>query len=142
MKLPRSKIRRGRVEIIPMIDTILILLIFYMSFSTFKIKEKSMEAKLPIVSTRVSPTKVALDVTLHVKDRTHIVVNEGAIYDAISLRDVMGQLGMIGQEVTVIINADPETDYQAVIAALDACAQANLKKVAFRPLPDKITPKP
>lgn len=137
MRLPRTRIRRGRVEIIPMIDTILILLIFYMSFSSFKSTEKSIEAKLPVVSSRLPPTKVALDVSLHVRDRAHIIVNNGAVYDAVSLRDVMSQLGMIGQEVTVIIGADPGTDYQAVIAALDACAQANLKRVAFRPLPDR-----
>ena len=34
MKLKRSNLKPGRVEIIPLIDTILILLIFYMSFST------------------------------------------------------------------------------------------------------------
>ena len=136
MKLPRSNIKRGRVEIIPMIDTILILLIFFMSFSKFSAQEKRIDAKLPVVS-RVASTKVALDVGLHVKDRHHIVVNEANVYDTEGLRAAMNQLAMIGQEVTVIIGADPDTDYQAVIAALDACAQANLKKVAFRPLPDK-----
>ena len=31
MKLKRRRVKRGRVEIIPMIDTIVILLIFYMT---------------------------------------------------------------------------------------------------------------
>ena len=30
MKIKRRKVKRGRVEIIPLIDTIVILLIFYM----------------------------------------------------------------------------------------------------------------
>jgi biopolymer transport protein ExbD len=137
MKLPRCNIKRGRVEIIPMVDTILILLIFYMSFSSFDAKEKAIDAKLPIVSTRVAPTTVALDVGLHVKDRQHIIVNDGTVYDADGLRAAMSQLAMIGQEVTVVIAADPDTDYQAVIAALDACALAKLTKVAFRPLSEK-----
>jgi biopolymer transport protein ExbD len=120
-----------------MIDTILILLIFYMSFSTFSAKEKRMDARLPVVSSKVAPTQVPLDITVHVKDANEVIVN-GAAYDMVSLRDAMGQLAMIGQDATVIIEADPETSYQAVIGALDACAQAKLTKVAFRPLPEKV----
>lgn len=137
MKLPRRHPKRGRIEIVPMIDTILILLIFYMSFSTFSAKEKRMDARLPIVSSKVAPTQVPLDITVHVKDANEAIVN-GAAYDMVSLRDAMGQLAMIGQDTTVIIEADPETSYQAVIGALDACAQAKLTKVAFRPLPEKV----
>ena len=137
MKLQRRSPKRGRVEIIPMIDTILILLIFYMSFSTFSAKEKRIDAKLPIVSTKVAPTQVPLDIVLHVRSQDEILVN-GAAYDAVSLRDAMQQLATIGQDATVIIEADPDTNYQAVIGALDACALANLKKVAFRPLPEKL----
>jgi biopolymer transport protein ExbD len=137
MKLQRRTSKRGRIEIIPMIDAILILLIFYMSFSTFRAKEKRIDSKLPVVTTKVAATQVPLDIVLHVRTRDEILVN-GARYDAISLRDAMQQLAAIGQDVTVVIEADPATDYQAVIDALDACALAHLKKVAFRPLPEKI----
>lgn len=139
MKLSRRHAKKGRVEIIPMIDTILILLIFYMSFSTFDQKEKRIDAKLPVVAktAQVAPTQVPLDIILHVRNRDEILAN-GALYTADTLRDAMAQLASIGQEATIVIEAEPDTNYQAVIAALDACAQANLKKIAFRPLPDKV----
>lgn len=139
MKLPRRSVKRGRVEIIPMIDTILILLIFYMSFSTFSAKEKRIDAKMPLIAkaaAQVAPTAVPLDITLHVRNKDEILAN-GAIYTADTLRDAMAQLASIGQEATIVIEADPDTSYQAVISALDACAQANLKRVAFRPLAEK-----
>jgi biopolymer transport protein ExbD len=47
MKLKRRKIKRGRVEIIPMIDTVVILLIFYMTFSRFAQMSQSASIKLP-----------------------------------------------------------------------------------------------
>ena len=139
MKIGRRHPKRGRVEIIPLIDTILILLIFYMSFSTFDQKEKRIDAKMPLVAkaAAVAPTQVPLDIIVHVRSRDEILAN-GAPYTADTLRDAMLQLASIGQEATVVIEADPDTSYQAVISALDACAQANLKKVAFRPLPDKV----
>ena len=137
MRLQRRTTKRGRIEIIPMIDAILILLIFYMSFSTFRAKEKRIDAKLPVVNAKVDPAQVPLDIVLHVHTKDQVFVN-GAAYDMISLRDAMLQLAAIGQDATVIIEADPTTDYQAVIGALDVCALAHLKKVAFRPLPEKI----
>jgi biopolymer transport protein ExbD len=138
MKLKRRAMKRGRVEIIPMIDTILILLIFYMTFSTFKKREKRIDAKLPLVSAKVAPTQVSLDLILHVKNKNNIVVNEANHYDIVSLRDAMRQLTTIGQDTTIVIEADPETSYQDVISVLDACAQAHLTKVAFRPLAENV----
>ena len=138
MKLNRRRVKRGRIEIIPMIDTILMLLIFYMSFSTFTTREKRLNTRLPLLSARVAPTKVPLDVVLHVKARDKIVVNGANTYDLLSLRDALMQLASIGQETTVVIEADPDTHYQDVIGALDACAQAHLQKVAFRPLADSL----
>ena len=98
MKLNRRPIKRGRVEIIPMIDTILILLIFYMSFSTFTKREKRIDAKLPLVSAKIVPTEVPLDIQLHVKEQGDVVVNDANTYDIISLRDTLTQLATIGQD--------------------------------------------
>ena len=130
--------KRGRIEIIPMIDTILILLIFYMTFSTFNKREKRIDAKLPLVSAKVAPTQVPLDIVLHVKDQDAILVNDANTYDIVSLRDTMMQLATIGQDTTIVIEAEPETSYQDVISVLDACAQAHLRKVAFRPLAENV----
>jgi len=139
MKLKRRHAKRGRVEIIPMIDAILILLIFYMSFSSLQKSERRIDAKLPVIarSIVVSPDKVPLDFTVKVFSKDRIIVNGGGTpFDTETLRDAMLQLAAIGQEATVIIEAEPTTEYSDVIGALDACALANLKKVAFRPLPE------
>ena len=142
MKIQRRTPKRGRVEIIPMIDTILILLIFYMSFSTFSAKEKRIDSRLPLIAAKASataPTKVPLDLAIHVFNQDRITVN-GAEYEATGLRDAMLQLASIGQEATIVIEGEADTSYQAVISALDACAQAHLTNVAFRPLAEKVNP--
>ncbi|MGD0060008.1 MAG: biopolymer transporter ExbD [Verrucomicrobiia bacterium] len=138
MKLKRRTIKRARIEIIPMIDTILMLLVFYMSFSTFTKREKSFLAKLPLVTSTRSPAQVPLDIVLHVKDQGNIVVNGATTYDIQGLRDAMMQLTAVGQDTTIIIEADPGSSYQDVVSALDACARAHLTKVALRPLPNQV----
>jgi biopolymer transport protein ExbD len=138
MKLKRRLIKRARIEIIPMIDTILMLLVFYMSFSTFTKREKRFNAKLPLLTPAHVPTQVPLDIVLHVKDRDNIVVNGATSYDLPGLRDAMMQLTAVGQDITIIIEADADSSYQDVVTVLDACARAHLNKVALRPLPEKL----
>jgi biopolymer transport protein ExbD len=47
MKIKRRLVKRGRIEIIPLIDTIVILLIFYMTFSRFAEAQRESALKLP-----------------------------------------------------------------------------------------------
>jgi biopolymer transport protein ExbD len=47
MKVKRRNVKRGRIEIIPLIDTIVILLIFYMTFSRFSQMQSESALKLP-----------------------------------------------------------------------------------------------
>lgn len=47
MKVKRRNVKRGRIEIIPLIDTIVILLIFYMTFSRFSEAQREAALKLP-----------------------------------------------------------------------------------------------
>ncbi len=47
MKLPRSQMKRARIEIIPMIDTIFFLLVFFMITSLSMVRMKAMSLTLP-----------------------------------------------------------------------------------------------
>ncbi len=139
MKLKRRLIKRARIEIIPMIDTVLMLLVFYMCFSTFSKREKRFSAKLPLVTATHAPAQVPLDIVLHVKDRGNIVVNGATTFDIPGLRDAMMQLvARPGRTLPSSSRLTPTASYQDVVSALDVCAQAHLTKVALRPLPDKL----
>jgi biopolymer transport protein ExbD len=109
-----------------------------MSFSTFSQREKRFNAKLPLVTSSHTPAQMPLDIVLHVKNQNNIVVNDATTYDILGLCDAMMQLTAVGQDTTIIIEADPNSSYQDVVSVLDACAHAHLTKVALRPLPDKL----
>src|SRR5438093_6493441 len=125
MKLKRTHCKRGRVEIIPLIDTILILLIFYMSFSTFAKSEQRIDYKLPRGAGRG-----LIDIVVHVRDSQNIFIGENVF----TIQALRSQMQAVSPELSVVIEAEPQTQYQDVIGALDACALAKLTKIAFRPL--------
>jgi biopolymer transport protein ExbD len=127
MTLIRHTIKRGRVEIVPMIDTILILLIFYMSFSTFRSKEKQLEVPLPRLGGIAPP-----EVEVHVGGN-ELLVN-GTAYDPATLHSMLMTLRQTDERMSVVISAEAGATYQMVIRAVDVCAQAKLKRVSFRPL--------
>ncbi|NQU11877.1 biopolymer transporter ExbD [bacterium] len=140
MKLPRRNGQRGRIEIIPMIDTILILLIFYMTFSTFCSSEKALEARLllkPRPGTEAGDTPPPPpEIVLHVFDRNRIVVNGHTVFDVNTLRAMLAQVTAGGLAARVVIEAEPATRYEDVVNTLDACALARLTQVGFRQLPE------
>lgn len=112
-----------------MIDTILILLIFYMSFSTFSATEKRLDHRLPQFGNGAD----GMDLVVHVRNEREIVVN-GNVVDPASFSARLLTLRGTTVPVSVLIEAEPTTSYQAVINVLDACAAAKLTRVAFRPL--------
>jgi len=119
-----------------MIDTILILLIFYMSFSTFSASERRLAARMPEYQTHLMPGQRDVpppEITIYVRSSGEFVVN-GVPYESSTLRDSLTTLGLVAPETRVVIEADPATKYQMVITAADVCAQAKLHRLAFRPV--------
>ena len=129
MKLERRSCKRGRVEIIPMIDTILILLIFYMSFSSFSATEKRLDARLPLTGGKAG----VVDLVVHVRNEREILVND-VVFDPGTFRASLEGLQAAPVNVSIVIEAEAATSYQAIVNVMNACAQAKLTRVAFRPL--------
>jgi biopolymer transport protein ExbD len=133
MKIKRRKIKRGRIEIIPMIDTIVILLIFYMSFARFA--EMAKEAKIEL------PTSVA---GKEIKTRLHQVIINMVSVDEITIskrpytmKELQGVLLKMKQddpEVQVVLRAGREAKYEALSDFMRACAKAGIIDVAFSTL--------
>jgi biopolymer transport protein ExbD len=127
MTLSRHPAKRGRVEIIPLIDTILILLIFYMSFSSFRGKEQQLEVPLPKFGGIAPP-----EIEVYVRGNDLLV--NGVAFEPAVLQTMLATLRQSDARTAVRISADADAKYQMVIRAVDVCAQANVKRVSFRPL--------
>ncbi len=70
MKFPPRQIKRARIEIIPMIDTIFFLLVFFMITSLSMVRMKAMTVVLP----RNTPPAAANAPAGNAADRQHLVI--------------------------------------------------------------------
>jgi len=137
MKLKRRKVKRGRVEIIPMIDTIVILLIFYMTFSRFV--EAAKEGKIELPKTRagntleIGPGQVVVNLIesdLISVDKTEYKLNQLPAL-LTRFKDTLPE----GQRATVILRADRQkVAYKDLSEFMKMCAKAGIVDVTFATL--------
>src|SRR5580704_16620262 len=116
MQLRQRPIKRARIEIIPMIDVIFFLLVFFMVSSLAMTKINSMRVALPKTSS--SPEAIKQDVILTIK-------KDGAIYINKALTTLDGLGSLLAYEMhdhpqdTVVVNADEGANYGLVVQVMD-----------------------
>lgn len=136
MKIKRRKIKRGRIEIIPMIDTIVILLIFYMTFSRFA--EATREANLELPESRAGDEFKQLpnQMIINMYSADDIAIDKVKY----KIEDVPGLLRQIKQSdprfanMSVILRASRDMTYADLSSFMKACAKAGIADVTFTTL--------
>jgi biopolymer transport protein ExbD len=133
MRLPRQGYKRARIEIIPMIDTIFFLLVFFMVASLSMTLQTGMRVNLPKAQAaeRESLTKLTISLTgdgrLYL-DREQITLE--------ALGPALVQRIRDNPRVVVVINADARVEHGRVVAAMDAAKKAGASRMAIATRPD------
>lgn len=125
--------RREELEInlIPMIDVLLVILIFLMITTTYS-KFSGLEINLPTADapqTKEQPNEINVIVTA----AGEIMVNKVTVgaRDIESIAAAMKRLTGAGSEPIVIINADAKAAHQSVVDVMQAAQQAGLSHISF-----------
>ncbi len=121
---PQSRRRRARIEIIPMIDVMMFLLVFFVLIST---------NVLPALGLRVALPKSRNPDQVHDPKRVTITISKDSQYfiDAapVSLADLPPRLDAMmadGTKLAVIIAGDKATPLQSIVGVMDALKQADV----------------
>lgn len=128
MKIRQRPSKRARIEIIPMIDVIFFLLVFFMVSSLAMTKINSLPVSLP--KTASTPESLKQNVILTVKKDGSIFINKTPA----TLESMGAQLAYEmhdhPQDV-VIVNADEGTSYGHVVQVMDRARQIGVRKFAL-----------
>jgi biopolymer transport protein ExbD len=132
VRLQKRSLKKARIEIIPMIDTIFFLLVFFMISTLSMARFTGLQVNLPkAASGRQTPAESA-SVTL-TKDGRLYVNKEPVALEALhqSLRSLLAR----NPELLVIINADDGVPHGQVVAIMDEARHAGVTKlsIAVRP---------
>ncbi|MFA5334747.1 MAG: biopolymer transporter ExbD [Candidatus Omnitrophota bacterium] len=122
-------------QMAPMIDCVFLLLIFFMSASSFSAPEAQLNVNLPAVST-TTKDKIGEDVVVNVASDGSVVVND-KYYDSAESKDLpelvamLTSLSQVFETQPVIIFAEDSVSHERVTDVLNACAAAKIKSVSF-----------
>ena len=133
MRLPRAELKKARIEIIPMIDAIFFLLVFFMMSSLSMVQLSSRRVNLPESrSAQKKPSDKKIVVTIS---------KEGELYlgdDQIKEAQLLPQLSAKMREApdtTVILNCDKQQQLAKFVRVFDLIKQANAGTVMIATSP-------
>jgi biopolymer transport protein ExbD len=128
----RKAAKKARIEIIPMIDVIFFLLVFFMVSSLAMTKVNSVRVALPKTSS--SPESLKQKVILTVKQDGTIFINKGQV----SLEGVgraLAEAMKSDPQGVVLVNADEGASYGIVVKAMDQARLIGIRKFALATRP-------
>ncbi len=119
--------KKGRIEIIPLIDVMFFLLASFMLASLSMIRLRSMQMALP---TATAPGKRQPDlIRLMVSADGDLSVDQTG-YNIVDLQHFLSNRFRLNPRVQVYINANPAAKYGMFIGALDLVKQAGIPNVS------------
>jgi biopolymer transport protein ExbD len=134
MRVPRHEQPKARLEIIPMIDVIFFLLVFFMVSTLSMTINRGLPVNLPAAATSQKDVRENLNLTL--TQAGEMFLNK----EPITLQDLgpMVKAALAGEsELMVIINADGDVRHQAVVDAMDELRLAGVARLAIAVRPDR-----
>jgi biopolymer transport protein ExbD len=131
----RRELKRSRIEIIPMIDTMFFLLVFFMLSSLALTKLNGLPVNLPQSST--APKQAPAELTITVDKDQKLYVNKAPVtFETLEpkLVESAGKGADLGQ-ATVIINADASVPHGLVVRCIDGAREVGIVKFAIATAP-------
>jgi biopolymer transport protein ExbD len=128
MRIQRRSIKKARIEIIPMIDTIFFLLVFFMISTLSMTQFKGMPVNLPKAASGQQAPAESAAVTIDKDGR--IFFNKEPV-DKAALGEALRQQLAKNSDMLVVINADDGVQHGEVVEVMDIARAANVVKMAI-----------
>ena len=128
----RRELKRTKIEVIPMIDTMFFLLVFFMLTSLSLAKINGLPVNLPQASNATK--QAASDLTITIDARANIFVNKEAVTRqnlAAKLVEKAGGPQVNMATANVILNADGGVPHGVVIQCMDIARGVGIVRFAF-----------
>ena len=132
MRVPRTEIKKARIEIIPMIDVIFFLLVFFMMTSLTMVQLEGKRVTLP--DSQSASLDAQEKVVVSISKEGEVFFGKDQVPEAQVLPLVSEKIKE-NPEVTVIINCDKEQQMTRFVRVFDLIKQANAGKVMIATSP-------
>jgi biopolymer transport protein ExbD len=135
MRIQRRSSKKARIEIIPMIDTIFFLLVFFMISTLSMSQYRGMPVNLPkAASGQQAPAESA---AITIDNQGRLFVDKQPVEKEM-LGDLLRQQLADNADLLVVINADDGVEHGRVVEVMDIARGANVARMAIAVKPKEI----
>jgi biopolymer transport protein ExbD len=119
------------INLIPMIDVLLVIIIFLMLTTTYS-RFAELQINLPSAEAEKPPERPN-EISIVMTSAGQYQVNRQPVVfrDVASFREELRRAGASMKDPVIVINADSSVTHQAVVKVMDAARQAGYGQIAF-----------
>ena len=118
------------IQLAPLVDVLLLLLIFFLMTWNAARSENELDVKVPKASAAKEKTAPIGDGVVNVKADGNVVVNRRTLTGP-ELTELLKSLVRLNSEQAVVIRGDEVGAYKNIIGVLNICTEAGITNVAF-----------
>ena len=126
----RATLQHPGIQLAPLVDVLLLLLIFFLMTWNAARNENELDVKVPKASAAKERSAPIGDVVVNVKTDGNVVVNRRTL-SSTELGELLKGLVQLNAEQAVVIRGDEAGAYKHIIEVLNICSQAGISNVAF-----------
>ena len=126
----RSASQHPGIQLAPLVDVLLLLLIFFLMTWNAARNENELDVKIPKASAAKEKSAPIGDVIVNVKADGNVVVNRRTL-SASDLTTMLKGLVQLNADQAVVIRGDEAGAYKNIVNVLNICSEAGVTNVAF-----------
>jgi biopolymer transport protein ExbD len=126
----RVTLQHPGIQLAPLVDVLLLLLIFFLMTWNAARNENELDVKVPKASAAKEKNAPIGDVVVNVKADGNVVVNRRTLTGP-ELSDLLKNLVQLNTEQAVVIRGDEAGAYKNIVGVLNICSEAGVTNVAF-----------
>ncbi len=126
----RSALPHLGFQIAPMVDVLLVLLVFFIVTWNFALSENAVDVKIPSATSAEEQKPYVNQVVLNVRKDGTIVLNRKPISSG-ELSEKLSELARLFPDQAVVFRGDEGLSYKEVMDVLDICRNAKIWNVLF-----------
>lgn len=118
---------RVSIELMPLIDMVFLLLIFFLVATTFHQEEREIQVALPFANAAGPISANLREIIINVNQEGQIIVGGKAIEPDV-LRELIEERVKVNPEQKVAVRGDRGTAYANVVRVLDICKAGGIQE--------------
>ena len=116
--------------IAPMVDILLVILVFFIVTWNFALSENELDVRVPTASKANETQPYVGQVVINIAANGTVIVNRQP-KSSQELLELLKKLAQLYPDQAVIVRGDQAVDYKHIVDVLDICRQADIWNVAF-----------